>query len=212
MTGHASLRRGMTMLEILLAVCILGFLLVSASTVLFAMSRSYFALETAPQFDRHADGVTDFLYYLTSISQNKEDQARKSFEWSQSPGNSKFTLSWDIDQEVPFFVSDVRPLPPLKAYLEFDDENSQFWLLWKTDPAYGKSKNQYTLLSPWAGDIEYGYFDSEQKEWEFELASADNSQHGNERPDRIVLIFERAGETMRRWIYLDRNYSHVLLY
>lgn len=205
---------GMTLLEILLAVSMLGLLLVAASTLLFAMSRSYFALETAPQFQRHADGVTDFLYYLTSLSETRPDEAVKSFDWTRSPGNEKFGLSWKIDQEVPFFVTDTRPLPPLTAHLEYDKENKQFWLLWQTDPKFteGKSKLHYTLLSSWASDIEYGYYDSQQKEWEFELASAENSQHGDQRPSRMVLIFERAGETIRRWIDIDRYRSHVILY
>lgn len=214
MSARQANRRGMTMLEVLLAVSMLGLLLVAAATLCFALSRSYFALETAPQFDRHADGVTDFLYYLASASETRPDEYLKSFDWSRSPADEKFTLSWKIDQEVPFFVTDTRPLPPLSAFLQYDKENGQFWLLWQTDPKFteGKPKLQYTLLSPWAKDIEYGYFDKEQKEWEFELASAENSQHGDERPDRIVLIFERAGETLRRWIDIDRFNAHVILY
>jgi len=54
-------RHGLTFLEVLLSVAMLGLLMVGASTLLFAMARTYFTMESFPQFEHHADGVTALL-------------------------------------------------------------------------------------------------------------------------------------------------------
>lgn len=207
-------RAGLTFLETLLALSLLGLLLAGGSTVLFSFSRTFFTLETAPQFHRHADGVVDFLHYLATFSEAPDAPPGRHFAWEKSPATEDTTLAFRIDREVPFFVSDLKPLPPLRAFLEFDEENGQFWLSWFPDPSFtdGERKPRYTLLSPWAEDIEYGYYDEGQKTWEFELASSDNRENAGKRPGRIRLLFDNAGETITRRIHLNPQNRNVLVY
>ena len=192
----------------------LGFLMIAGTTMLYSFSRTYFTLETGPQFERHVDGVNEFLHYLATFPDNPNASPGRHFGWQVSPASEKATISFTINREVPFFVTEFRPVPKITTYLEFDDENNQFWLLWHADPALteGTPKMKYTLLSQWASDIEYGYYDAGQKTWEFELASSDNRQHGNERPGRVRLIFEREGTELSRTLDFRAQSSHVLVY
>lgn len=203
---------GLTFLEVLLAISMLGLLLVGGSTVLFSFSRAYFSMETAPQFERHANGAVDFLHYLATFSEDPSAPVGRHFGWEKSPASDKPTLSFHVDRDIPFFVSDLKPLPSVRAFLEFDRDHGQFWLAWYPDPALtdGKPQLRYTLLSPWAKDIEYGYYDAAQKSWEFELASSDNRQRANQRPERIRILFERAGEEIVRDIHLTPQNRDVL--
>jgi hypothetical protein len=203
---------GLTFLEVLLSLSLLSLLLVAGSTVLFSFSQAFFSLETAPQYERHADGVTEFLHYLATHSDDPNAPAGGNFGWEKSPASEKTTLSFRVDREIPFFVSELRPLPSVRAFLEYDEENGQFWLSWYPDPALtdGKPEIRYTLLSPWAKDIEYGYYDAAQKSWEFELASSDNRQRAAQRPETLRILFERAGEEISRDINLKPQNQHVL--
>jgi hypothetical protein len=205
---------GLTFLEVLLAVSMLGLLLVGGSSMLFALTRSYFTLETGPQFERHVDGVTEMLHYLASFSDDPKAPLGRHFGWSTSPISKKPTLHFSFDREMPFFVSDLRPLPPVKAFLEYEEENGQFWLVWYPDPTLtgNEPDYQYTLLSAHAADIEYGYYDASQKSWEFELASSESRQQANARPQRINLIFEYNDVFLRRRIDFNPENQHVLVY
>ncbi|MBC2596155.1 hypothetical protein H5P28_17950 [Ruficoccus amylovorans] len=212
-------RAGMSFLEVLLAVAMLGLLIVAGATMLFALTRSYFTLETSPLFDRHADGVIGLLRSLASESgpppdPNSNARPGPQFGWSTSPVSQKSTLSFKIDRDLAFFVSDEHPLPAIDAFLEFDEENHQFWLAWYVDPKFTNNNRtiNYTLLSPWASDIQYGYYDEGQNQWEFEFASDDSRQHGNEKPRNVTLIFDRDDVVVRRTIYLDTPTHHVLDY
>ncbi|MGZ0655275.1 PulJ/GspJ family protein [Coraliomargarita sp. W4R53] len=212
---------GMSFLEVLLAVAMLGLLMVAGSTMLYSFTRTYFTLETGPEFDRHADGIVEMLDYLASVSSAPDAPFGRHYEWKESPISKQPTLSFTLDQDIPFFVSELVPLPAVRAFLEFQEEENQFWLVWyaelpKTNRKSRRTNHtpdyQYTLLSPWAGDIEYGYYDPEQKTWEFEMASSDARQHAKQRPSRVQLIFDREGLSLRRYIDFNSENKRVLTY
>ncbi|WP_308984184.1 hypothetical protein [Thalassobacterium sedimentorum] len=188
--------------------------MIAGSTMLYSFSRTYFNLETGPQFERHADGIVEMLDYFASISSDPNAPPGRHYNWKESPISKQPTLEFTLDHDIALFVSDLAPLPPIKAYLEFQKEENQFWLVWYPDPKFtnNKPEYQYTLLSPWAGDIEYGYYDNEQKSWEFELASSDSRQHGTRRPTRVQLIFEREGQSLRRYIDFHNENRRALTY
>jgi len=207
-------RRGLTFLEVLLTVAMLGLLMVAGSTLLYSLTRTYFNLETGPQFERHVDGMVETLHYLASVSTAANANPGRYFEWIESPISEQTTLAFTFDREIPLLVSPFLPLPAVKAFLEFQAEEKQFWLVWYPDPKFTNNSPvyQYTLLSEWADDIEYGYYDAGQKSWEFELASSESRQKGSQRPSRIHLLFEREGQTLRRWIDINDGNQDVLTY
>lgn len=206
--------KGLTFLEVLLTVAMLGLLMVGGSTLLYSFTRTYFNLETGPQFERHADGIAETLNYLASQSTAPTETPGVHYQWLKSPITQQTTIAFSLDQDLPLFVSDLVPLPSVKAYLEFQKEENQFWLVWLPDPKRTNNTPvyQYTLLSEWASDIEYGYYDLSQKTWEFELASADSRTKGEIRPDRMELIFEREGQTLRRTLKIQTPSQNVLTY
>lgn len=206
-------RRGMTFLEVLLTIVLLGMVLVAGSTLLYALTRTCFAVETGPLFARHADGVTTLLEYLAAHNRNNPDAAIKQFDWEKMPGGETPTLAFRIDDELAFIVSEERPLPPIRAYLLFEKDNGQFWLAWHPDKKGNKKPElQYSLLSPWARDIEYGYYDESTKEWSFERASETGRKNESTKPNRVRLIFERAGDEQLRALTIGEAHADVLLY
>jgi hypothetical protein len=207
-------RLGISFLEVLLSVAMLGLLMIAGSTMLYSFTHTYFSLETGPQFERHADGIVEMLDYFASVSSTPNAPAGRHYVWEKSPISEHPTLSFKLDQDIPLLVSDLAPLPPVNAYLEYQREEKQFWLVWSPKPKKNdkEPKYQYTLLSPWASGIEYGYYDSEQQSWEYELASSDNRQHGTQRPSRVRLIFEREGQILSRDIDFHSENRRVLTY
>lgn len=207
---------GLTFLEVLLGISMLALLLVGATTAMYSFSRAYFTLETGPQFQRHADGVSKFLQYMATFSESESGNNQTGgFLWLESPVSRSQTLAFRVDRDIPFFVTEHMPLPSVTAYLEYDEDNSQFWLSWHVDPAFTNRRPQirHSLLSQWAGDIEYGYFDEEQKTWEIERASSDNRSRGNQRPDRIILVFDRDDQILRRELPVNQSIrENVLVY
>jgi len=206
--------RGLTFLEVLLGITMLALLLVGATTAVFSFTKAYFTLETGPQFERHADGVSQFLHYLATFSESQDGNSRRGgFLWRESPVSRSHTIAFQVDRDIPFFVSEHIPLPPVTAYLEYDEENTQYWLSWHVAPSFTNRRRQikHTLLSPWGGDIEYGYYDEEQKTWEVELASSDNRSSGNRMPDRLVLIFDREDQILRRELKINQFKSNEAL-
>ncbi len=207
-------RSGLTFLEVLLALSMLGFLMIAGTSMLYSFTKTYFTLETGPLFERHVDGVNEFLHYLATFPDDPNAAPGRQFGWKVSPVSKKASLCFTVNRDIPFFVTEFKPVPKVTCYLEFDDENKQFWLLWYVDPALtnGTPQYRYTLLSEWASDIEYGYYDASQKSWEFELASSDNRQKGKTRPNRVRIIFEREGTEISRTLDFRALNSHVLVY
>lgn len=205
--------RGLTFMEVLVGVTIFALLFSAAGVLLHSMIKAHYAVEMEPRFNHHAETVQRFLrdLQLSSLTEETTRQTTGRLRWERSPEDRGFTVAYRLDRDVPFFVSDEVPLPPLRAYLQFDRENNQLWMQWLLDTRFTNRRRQihYTLLSPWVEDIEFGYFDPEQRTWEFEYAREESRSRAEQRPDRIVLIFSHSGRTIRKHIHWSQPLARM---
>lgn len=206
--------QGMTMIEVLIGLSLTAILVIGAATFLHSLTRTYFSLETAPILQNHADGVTRFLNYLAETSEGISGARPNTYSWATPPDAEEPTLAFRINEELPFFVDERRPLPPLNAYLTFDHENSQLWILWHIDPRFTRNRivPHHTLISPWVDNIAYGYYSSDEKKWEFEYASDSGRTRKNEKPGRVIIHFNRSGSETQRSLDLYIPPIDVLTY
>lgn len=206
--------KGLTFIEVLIGLSVFSLIMLGGVTLIQSMVRAHYTVETNSLFDRHVEGTGKLLETLAVASGFATQTPGPQYRWERSPVSRWHTLSFRIDREIPLFVSELNPLPPLTAFLEFDPDNEQFWLAWYPDVQFTENRRRlhYTLLSPWAAEVELGYYLGPERGWEFDSLSSGSRTHGNRRPNRIDLVFERAGQSKRHIIHLGEGQRHVLLY
>jgi hypothetical protein len=199
-------KTGLTFLELLIAITLFALIMISGMMLLSSIIRSYYIVETHPLFQQHANGVIRLLDELgAATAQAEQRPGGRHFRWERAPASREHTLGFNIDRDIPFFVNELIPLPPLRAHLHFEHDNEQLWLVWSVDPRFTNNERryQYSLLSPWVADLEYIYYDSNENTWEVERASDQSRTRANQRPNHIRIIFSRGGEQVVRTLYLS---------
>jgi hypothetical protein len=197
---------GLTFLELLIAITLFALIMISGMMLLSSMIRSYYIVETHPLFEQHASGVVRLLEELAAATAQAEERpGGKHFRWARAPVSRTHTLAFNINRDIAFFVSELIPLPPVRAHLHFEHDNEQLWLVWSVDPLFTNNERsyQYSLVSPWVADMEYVYFDANERSWEVERASDQSRQRATQRPDHIRIIFSRGGERIVRTLHLN---------
>lgn len=206
-------RRGLTFIELLVAVALSGLIIVAASTMLFSLAQTWSSLETQPQLEHHADGVSGFINYLFMTTEDVSGNPVHPAGWSKAPDAERESFHFVTNEEHPFFVTDKRPLPAIASWLEFDEEHQQLWLTWHPQSGSRRDKKpQRTLLSPWVEDVHLGYLDEETNTWEFESMGDSRSEHDGERPGSLRIVFSKDERTFNRHIRIDSPDRNVLIY
>lgn len=201
-----SQQSGLTFLEMLIAVALFGLVMTAGILLLSSIIRSYYVVETHPLFQQHATGVVRLLEELgAATAQAEQRPGGQHFRWERAPNSRAQTLGFNIDRDIPFFVSELIPLPPLRAHLHFEHDNEQLWLVWSVDRRLTNNEQrlQYSLLSPWVADLEFVYYDSSERTWVIERASDQSRNRANQRPNHIRIIFSRGGERIVRTLHLN---------
>ncbi len=199
-------RKGLTFLEMLIAITLFALIMTSGMMLLSSMIRSYYIVETHPLFEQHASGVVRLLEELAAATAQAEERpGGQHFRWDRAPVSRSNTLAFTINRDIRFFVSDLIPLPPLRAHLHFEHDNEQLWLVWSVDPRFTNNERSYhySLVSPWVADLEFVYFNANERSWEIERASDQSRNRSAQRPNHIRIIFSRGGERIVRTLYLN---------
>ncbi|WOO41930.1 prepilin-type N-terminal cleavage/methylation domain-containing protein [Rubellicoccus peritrichatus] len=208
------IRRGLTFIELLVAVALSGLIIVAASAMIFSMAQTWSSMETHPQLEHHADGVSGFMDYLFMTTQNVSGDPIHPAGWSKAPDEERESFHFVTDREHPFFVTDIRPQPAIQSWLNFDMENEQLWLIWRPDPRANRNQKKVrrALLSPWVQDVRLGFLDEEANTWEYESMGDSRSEHEGERPGSLQIIFAKDERTFVRHITIDSSDRNVLVY
>lgn len=199
-------KRGLTFIEVLIGLTLFAIIFSAATMILMSFVKAHYTVESAPLFRHHVDGVHQFLHSLAQaqpISPNTRPGTR--FDWQRVPESEHYNVSFRVDGEFPFFTSDLKPLPPLTAFLRYDWERDYLWLLWFVDTRFTNNQRQlrYSLLSPWISDIEFAYFDSSDNTWTIESIRDEARQRTSQRPEKVYLTFRHQGQTLRRTLNMD---------
>ncbi|MEO0795333.1 MAG: prepilin-type N-terminal cleavage/methylation domain-containing protein [Verrucomicrobiota bacterium] len=203
------LRRGFTLIEVILVVALGGVLLLSAASLVFGMFQLKVAVDSAPQQDEHIANLRRFLEYAFTqakpinntgeqgidggAANGDDDTAEPPVAWKNLPGTSdlnEMTLAFRLPGDVPLFVDDAQYLPAVDCYLVFE-EGEGLYLHWQSDAMADEDTDDLrtTLLSPLVTKVEYYWYDAEDEDWEISEESEENDEGEETVPDFIRLTF-----------------------
>ena len=186
-------RRGFTMLEMLVALALLGALMVSLNTFLFSMGELWGKGRDQRLFDQHSRAVAEMV--------------RRTFESATyGPGASGVSLkdndngSGTTEPRLTFMLADAGrladwpegPLPDVDFNV-FVDPDRGLIFQWQSRLELQREKTDLheTVISPFVKALHYEYYDATLKEWKTE----DEPKHDDGgtawlKPARLHLIFK----------------------
>jgi prepilin-type N-terminal cleavage/methylation domain-containing protein len=219
-----SLRKGFTLVEVLLALSIGSLILVAATALLITIAQSWSNRPaTRDAFLSHVNGVSNFLSVILEEA---------SFSITSKAGDPLVNLkrptgfSSTDDPLVHFFLKEAPPLfysphgPAVRVHIFiFPEEDEGLSLLWFSElNEVEKNKEggielveendlQKTLISPFFKEMYYCYYGSEDdskddvKEWEISDQLLDSDKNGQFRlPTQIKLVFRWDEEELEKTV------------
>lgn len=188
------LRRGFSLLEMLVSLALLGILMVTLNTFLFSMSELWGGGRDQRLFDQHARAATSLV--------------RRAFaEATLGPGASGVALR-DIDNgagttepRLSFLLPDAgrladwpeAPLPDVD-FTVFVEEGRGLVFQWQSRLELERdlTDKHETVISPFVTGLKFEYYDPELKEWTIEDEPVQEPATATWRkPARVHLVFER---------------------
>lgn len=204
--------RGLTFLELLMTLAMSTLMIMALAHIIYSLTRALAVTEEGPQQAIHMDGLTEFLGYCFAQSTFNTPGQNRSL-WHMAPRASTQSLAFRLEDPPPFFVTGILPTPAATAFLQFDEEQG-LHLLWHVDPAQTNDRPQIRLapLSSNVMDLEYGYWNPDNSEMEWESAADDGAVRVSEEPRFIRLVFDWDGLIKKRTIDLQPRLTDRLIY
>jgi hypothetical protein len=205
-------RAGLTFLELLLAVSISGLIMAASTQLMFSFAHFWMQSEQDPRFSHHVDGVVSLLQFCLDESEELSTKTPARFDWKRPPEGKRPALHFRQKAALPLFVSEIQPPPEVDAWIEFDEDEG-LSLLWHVPAALteGKIKLLRTPVSHWVEDVQIGYLDTTKNLWEYE-SCADDKFSARKPPEALRILFNQNGRTQTRYIRMQRQDRHVLIY
>ena len=188
-------RRGFTLIEVVLAMALVGLVLVGLNTFIFSMRELWGKNADVRLFDQHVRAVTRFLQRemiratlppaaavnATPVGVQKITPTGASQDnlvtYMELSGNR--ILSWP-----------ESPLPEVFCSLQVRRDKGLF-MLWHSDLEnhFNDDPPRETLVSPFVTDLSYDYFDTDFNKWTTETAIRTDSSGNPVPPQRLRLKF-----------------------
>jgi len=187
-------RRGMTLLEVLLAVFLTG--LVTTGAMGFFMVLSNLWMKTTPtrNLDLHARQVVQWVRKSMHEAIPVE-QGETAYVFLDSPsgqgGLSEPLLTWEVPEGDGILAWPDVPLPYVIYQLKLRPDEGLF-LYWQSrlEEEFQETPPRQTLLSPYVTQIQYQYYDTDLERWDSQGSPRNNSQGTYDVPWRIKLVFD----------------------
>jgi len=189
-------RRGaFTLLEILLALALVGLILVALNTFVFSMGELWGKNSDVRLFELHVRSVTRFL----------EEQLRTAAlppfarsgstpvvgqEIRPQSGASDTMLTVELTAGNRLFVWPDRPLPEVVCSLQARDREGLI-LLWhsRLEKNFDTDPPREIVLTPFVTAMSYDYFDTDFKKWTTETTLRKDKNSQTLVPQRLRLKF-----------------------
>ena len=224
----------MSLLEVILAIAVAGFLLAAAVSLLVSISSIWSERSERHFFVDHVDGVTEFLNatFLNaggeiaagdgSSSTNGGGLVRAADEpvgWARPPGysdNKEPLLNFQLTEAPPLLVGlENAPLLGIDAFLYFDRTEglSLLWYSILQEETEHINDLRRTVISSLVTKIQYIYWDESFEKWE----TTDEPMEGDGDdqyllPRFLILIFEYEGDTQKRTLMIPVPSKSALIY
>ncbi|MEY3001305.1 MAG: hypothetical protein RL648_1519 [Verrucomicrobiota bacterium] len=194
-------RAGLTLIEMIATLAILGTFMTLLSFHLVALSNLWLNRSDDDFFAQHVDGVTLFLskafeasetFNATSTASTEQNQP---VEWARPPGWSELDdplLHFRQAEAPALFVREGSSLPAIMAFLHFEEDTglSALWFsLFDEEEIDDLNDLMRTPISPYVSKIEYAYYDLERDEWELTDDPEENDEDAFILPNYLRLTF-----------------------
>lgn len=188
-------RAGFTLLEILLALSLVGLVLVSLNTFVFSMGELWGRNLDVRLFDQHTRAVTRFLEReLRSAALPPAVIAGATpiapQEIRPPNGATENLLTFELPEGSRLITWPDRPLPEVVCSLQVRERDG-LWLLWhsRLETRFSDDPPREALISPLVSSISYDYYDPNFKNWKNETTLRRDSDNHLETPQRLRLKF-----------------------
>jgi prepilin-type N-terminal cleavage/methylation domain-containing protein len=215
--------RGLTLVEMIVTLAILGTFMTLLSFHLVGLSNLWLNRSDGDFFDQHVDGVVLFLNKALEASEYARESSGTAgslpVEWARPPGWSEFDdplLHFRQAEAPALFVRQGQSLPAILAYLHFEDRFG-LSVLWysELDDAEIDQVNDLlrTPVSSFVSALEYAYYDFDDDRWEITRDPVEELDKSFVLPDYLRLTFTHPEQGERvRSVFIPRRSLEVPLF
>jgi prepilin-type N-terminal cleavage/methylation domain-containing protein len=203
-------RRGFTLIEVLVSLCLLAILLTAMSILVFSMADLWGHGQQERVFAQHTRAVTRHVQDLlndalrSAAASGAGTTALQPTKLDLPNGGGSATLITfvlpDGDRLLPWVG---EPLPDVSCAIG-TDRQAGLVLYWQSrvDLNFNKEPPQEVVLSPFAQSIAYDYYDEVAKSWKTTDDIQTDSSNQPITPGRLRIRFERAKQKIETIITL----------
>ncbi len=199
MRGARSRFSGFTIIEVLIALALIGLIMIAMNTFVFSMGELWGRGSDVRLFDLHVRSVSRFLereLRAASFPPNVAvgTAAVSPQEVKSAMGLNRHLLTFDMRQPGRLMVWPERPLPEVVCSLAVR-EGEGLILLWhsRLEKRFEDDPPRETTISPWVAAMAYDYYDEEAKSWSTETAlrQTRDMRDSYDTPQRLRLTFRQ---------------------
>lgn len=212
--------RAFTLMEVLFAVTLSAMILLLAVQFLLALSQNWADRDEDRYFQEHVDGLLRF--FESTLRQNAYDPRLptelKYPALDRPPGMSNLQdpmLRIHFPDGAPLFFHGAEWTGPVTAWFGFLPDTGVF-ALWRPDfhPEMEDYRDFFqVLITPWAHDLKFYYYEREDDRWEEEDEVRLDSGGQPQFPDRVKAVFRYRDDVRKEALLtLPRSYSNVFVY
>ena len=194
-SARAVAARGFTLLEILLALALVGLMLIALNTFVFSMGELWGRNTDVRLFDQHVRAVTRFLdHELRAAVLPPAARANSTpialQEIRPQAGLTEKLLTFDLPSGSRLITWPDRPLPEVVCSLQARDTEGLV-LLWhsRLEKNFDTDPPREVVITPFAKALAYEYFDRDFNRWSIETAIKLDPAGKPMTPQRLRLKF-----------------------
>jgi prepilin-type N-terminal cleavage/methylation domain-containing protein len=212
--------RGFTLLEILVALALVGLVLVGLNTFIFSMGELWGRRSEVRLFDQHVRAVSRFL---------ERELRRAVWPPESAPGQPGISvrdvrprsgssgplLRFELRDGSRLIAWPGQPLPEVVCALAVRD-GTGLVLLWQSrlETRFGDDPPRETVISPLVTAIQYDYYDAETRAWRTEPSPRRNRENADryDAPRRLRLTFKHGAATQETVITVPLSVEGIATY
>jgi len=188
-------RAAFTLIEILLALALIGLVFVSLNTFIFSMGELWGRGTDVRLFEQHVRAVTRFLEHeLRAAALPPAARANSTpialQEVKPQSGMTDKMLTFELPSGSRLFTWPDRPLPEVVCSFQVRP-NEGLILLWhsRLEKNFDTDPPRETVITPLVTAIAYDYYDAESSRWSTETQIKLDPQGNPMTPQRLRLTF-----------------------
>jgi len=189
------IKRGFTLIEVLLALALAGLVLVAMNTFVFSMGELWGRNSDTHLFNQHVNAVTRYLQGMFRDA-TLPPAARANATPVSTPqitpqnGSVDNLLTFDLLAGSRVLSWPDRALPEVVCSLQVR-RGEGLYLLWhsRLETRFADDPPRETLLTPFVTAMAYDYYDDNTKRWTTDTALQNDTNGQPEAPQRLRLTF-----------------------